>query len=196
MPDAIRLFLSAVSDEFGDYRKQLRSDLTSYNIDVKVQEDFKELGKLLLDKLDTYIMACDAVIHLIGDMTGQVALDPSVEAIRNRYPDLLEKLRPLKGALLSEISYTQWEAWLAIYHEKVLVIAKAADNAPRGSHYARTTQSLKSQQDHLQRLNSIERFPGFTFTSPDNLAKQLAFGTIIQLLGEFFYPSLTVRFTK
>jgi hypothetical protein len=86
-------------------------------------------------------------------MTGEVALDPSVEAIRNRYPDLLEKLRPLKGALLSEISYTQWEAWLAIYHEKRLVIAKAADNAPRGPDYARTSQSLKSQQDHLQRLN-------------------------------------------
>jgi hypothetical protein len=55
MPDAIKLFLSAVSKEFGDYRKQLRSDLTSHNIEVKVQEDFKELGILLLDKLDTYI---------------------------------------------------------------------------------------------------------------------------------------------
>jgi hypothetical protein len=69
----VRIFLSAVSDEFADYRDQLRSDLTRHNVEVKVQEDFKDYGSVTLDKLDLYITTCDAVVHLIGDMTGSDA---------------------------------------------------------------------------------------------------------------------------
>jgi hypothetical protein len=49
------IFISAVSDEFRDYRDQLRADLTRHNVEVKVQEDFKNLGGGTLEKLDTYI---------------------------------------------------------------------------------------------------------------------------------------------
>jgi hypothetical protein len=47
----VRIFLSAVSDEFLDYRDQIRHDLTRHNVEVKVQEDFKDLGTVTLDKL-------------------------------------------------------------------------------------------------------------------------------------------------
>ena len=43
------------------------------------------------------------------------------------YPGLPRKFPPL-GEVLEKgepISYTQWEAWLALYHSKVLLIAKA-----------------------------------------------------------------------
>ena len=40
----VRIFLSTVSAEFRDYREQLRHDLTRHNVEVKVQEDFKDLG--------------------------------------------------------------------------------------------------------------------------------------------------------
>jgi hypothetical protein len=69
----VRIFLSTVSDEFRDYRDQLRRDLTRHNVEVKVQEDFKDLGTVTLDKLDAYIAHCDAVVHLVGDMTGTAA---------------------------------------------------------------------------------------------------------------------------
>jgi hypothetical protein len=36
---------------------------------------------------------------------------------------------------------TQWKAWLALYHGKLLVIAKADDAAPRGPKYAPTDDS-------------------------------------------------------
>ncbi len=65
---SISVFLSTVSDEFRAYRDLLRGDLTRHNVAVKVQEDFKDLGGLTLDKLDVYIAHCDAVVHLIGDM--------------------------------------------------------------------------------------------------------------------------------
>ncbi len=70
MPAAAKIFLSTVSDEFRAYRDQLRSDLTRPNVDVKVQEDFRDQGRGALDALDVYIAGCDAVVHLAGDMTG------------------------------------------------------------------------------------------------------------------------------
>ena len=138
-----RIFLSAVSDEFRDYRDQLRHDLTRPNVEVKVQEDFKDLGSVTLDKLDVYIAACDAVVHLVGDMTGAAAKAESTKAIVTKYTDLMDKLPPLRQTLESrlDISYTQWEAWLALYHDKLLLIAKAHRTAPRGPRFAPTDAS-------------------------------------------------------
>jgi hypothetical protein len=52
---SVRIFMSTMSDEFHDYRDQLCHDLMRHNGEVKVQEDFKELGTVTLDKLDVYI---------------------------------------------------------------------------------------------------------------------------------------------
>src|SRR4051812_27569341 len=116
MSVSVRIFLSAVSDEFRACRDQLRSDLTRHNVEVKVQEDFKDSGTGTLDNLDRYIASCDAVVYLVGNMTGADADSASVRAIRAKNPDLANDLPPL-GKALDEgtaISYTQWEAWLAL----------------------------------------------------------------------------------
>jgi hypothetical protein len=84
---AVRIFLSTVSDEFRDYRDQLRHDLTRHNVEVKVQEDFKDLGTVTLDKLDVYIKNCHAVVHLVGDMTGASAKPESTRSLLVKYPD-------------------------------------------------------------------------------------------------------------
>jgi hypothetical protein len=94
----VRIFLSTVSDEFRDYRDQLRHDLTRHNVEVKVQEDFKDLGTVTLDKLDVYITNCDAVVHLVGDMTGAAAKPESTESVLAKYPDLPDRLPPLRSA--------------------------------------------------------------------------------------------------
>ncbi|HZY59161.1 MAG TPA: hypothetical protein VFE56_05325 [Candidatus Binataceae bacterium] len=182
---SIRVFLSTVSDEFRDYRDQLRRDLTRLNVEVKVQEDFKDLGSATLDQLDVYIAACDAVVHLVGDMTGAAAKAESTKAIVGKYADLMDKLPPLRQPLENrlDISYTQWEAWLALYHDKLLLIAKADANAPRWPQFAPTEASRAAQRMHLERLRAFERYPGCTFTSPDNLAKQILSGAILDLLA-------------
>ena len=183
---SVSVFLSTVSDEFRDYRDRLRSDLTRHNVEVKVQEDFKDYGSVTLDKLDLYIRYCDAVVHLVGDMTGANAKPASTNAILAKYPDITEKLPPLKEVLKNGlgISYTQWEAWLALYHGKVLLIAKADVAAPRGADYAPTDVSRAAQRAHLERLERIEHFPGYYFTSSDNLASHIAYTTILDLLAE------------
>jgi hypothetical protein len=130
MSASAKIFLSTVSDEFRAYRDQLRSDLTRPNVEVKVQEDFKDQGRGTLDELDVYIAGCDAVVHLAGDMIGSAPGEPALRALRAKYPDLADKLPPLGEALQSEagVPYTQWEAWLALYHGKLLFIAKAAED--------------------------------------------------------------------
>jgi hypothetical protein len=181
---SVKIFLSIVSDEFRAYRDQLRADLTRHNVEVKVQEHFKDYGGVTLEKLDIYISACDAVVHLVGDMTGAAAKPASTQAILTKYPDITERLPPLRKPLErgEDISYSQWEAWLALCHGKALLIAQADKGAPRGPNYKSTEISRAAQQAHLDRLRAVERYPGCTFSSPDQLAKWILSTAILDLL--------------
>lgn len=168
----IQIFLSAVSAEFRSYRDALRRDLDRPNVTVKVQEDFIATGTETLDMLDHYIRQCDAVIHLVGDITGALAQAPSIRVIGHRYPDLAERLpvlAPFLGVDAPALSYTQWEAWLALYHRKVLIVA-VPDGATRDEHYRLDEVERAAQQQHLKRLAAVERYPGFSFTNADRLA--------------------------
>jgi hypothetical protein len=49
-------------------------------VGVKVQEDFIAGGVLTLEKLVLYLQECDALIDLVGDMTGAIASDIAVGA--------------------------------------------------------------------------------------------------------------------
>ena len=186
MSESVKIFLSTVSDEFRAYRDQLRTDLTRHNVEVKVQEDFVDLGGDTLDKLDVYIAHGDAVVHLVGDMTGSGPLKRDVEALLAKYPALSADLPPLADALGAgaEVSYTQWEAWLALYHRKRLFIAKAADVAERGPKHAPTVVSRDAQTAHLARLRALKRYPGCEFNGPDNLAKHVLTTGILDLLAK------------
>src|SRR5262249_10113249 len=141
-----------------------------------VQEDFIATGTATLDKLDLYIRQCDAVVHLVGDMTGALAQAPSLAVIRQRYPDMDKRLPPLGQFLQPDapaLSYTQWEAWLALYHGKVLIIAVPQDGAPRDERYCLDEEQRAAQQGHLSRLASIERYPEIRFANADRLAVEL-----------------------
>jgi tetratricopeptide (TPR) repeat protein len=183
---AISVFLSTVSDEFRAYRDQLVHDLTRQNVAVKVQEDFKDLGGDTLAKLDAYIADCDAVVHLVGDMCGSSADETQQRALVAKHSDLQSKLPQLGEALKNNTSipYTQWESWLALYHDKSLLIAKAKATAPRGPKYAPNDVSRAAQIEHLDRLKAFHRYSGSEFGSPDELAKQIAYTAILDLLAE------------
>ncbi len=64
------------------------------------------------------------------------------------------------------------------------MIAKAAAGAPRGPRFAPTDASRAAQADHLERLKAFNRYPGSEFASPDELAKQIAYTAILDLLVE------------
>jgi hypothetical protein len=112
------IFLSTVSNEFRSYRDRLAEKLKRPNLWVHVQEDFIAAGTEALDKLDDYIRECEAVAHLVGDMTGAMASPSVVAAIKERYPDLATRFPPLAETLSAgapALSHTQWEAFLALY---------------------------------------------------------------------------------
>jgi hypothetical protein len=180
----VRIFISAVSREFASYRDLLRSYLARPNVTVHIQEDFIAGGLPTLDKLDRYIKECDAIVHLVGDMTGAMARPASLQHIIDCYPDLIEKLPELKPAFdgVLDLSYTQWEAYLAIYHKKDLLVAVPAVSAPReASTYIKSADQQAAQHAHLLRLKRYERFP-VTFKDGENLALQLFHSTLYDLL--------------
>jgi hypothetical protein len=168
----VRIFLSTVSSEFRSYRDRLAEKLKRPNLSVHVQEDFIAAGTETLDKLDDYIRECEAVVHLVGVMTGAMASPSAVAAIKERYPDFATRFPPLAESLSTGtplLSYTQWEAFLALYHRKVLIIATPADGAPRDPTYRKIETENTAQQAHLQRLESCHRHPEITFANADDL---------------------------
>lgn len=121
---------------------------------------------------------------MIGDMCGSSADETQQRALLAKHPKLSEKLPPLGEALENGLClpYTQWEAWLALHHGKTLLIAKAKTAAPRGPNYAPTDAARVAQVEHLGRLKALHRYPGSEFGSPDELAKQIAYTAILDLL--------------
>ena len=113
-----RVFVSAVSSEFGEARSLVGSDLRARGIEVKVQEDFRQEGgsDTTLALLHDYIAGCDAVVAVVGRRSGSV---PPAAAVA-RFGVLLPR-----G--LGAASYTQWEVLFARHHHKRLSLFHADD---------------------------------------------------------------------
>lgn len=114
-----RVFLSAVTSEFGKARDALSADLRSRGVAVSVQSDFRQEAKTdtLLAKLHDYIWGCDAVVCLVGKRAGEV---PPLGAA--------ERFLAILPAGFSQASYTQWEFFFARQHKKRLSIYVATDD--------------------------------------------------------------------
>jgi hypothetical protein len=167
------MFLSAVTSEFGLYRDPIRRALSLPEMTITIQEELIPTGTVTLDKLDRYVSESDAVIHLVGDMTGAMAMPASAAFIRDRYPDFAERVPAAASALApggAPLSYTQWEALLALYHGKPLLIATPTENARRGPRYQKVAEEVALQQEHLARLANGDHHPEIMFSNDSELA--------------------------
>src|SRR5262249_15339310 len=164
-----RVFISCVSGDFENadarfpgFRSALPSYLTRADCEVKIQEDFRQDGQILaVAKLDDYIRNCAAVIHLVGAKTGAITDARSVAKYLRAEANFLEKYPDLRAQLgdFSGLTYTQWEAFLALHHGVNLFI------------YA-TEDAATGQQAHLDRLKSVSRYPS-RFADTSDLLGQL-----------------------
>jgi len=161
MSGSKKLFLSAVTSEFGAYRTLLSQDLKRPTLAVHVQEDFVVTGGKTMAKLDAYLRECDGVIHLVGKATGAAPSAAEVATLLATYPDFGARLPPLAAALRNTqpgLSYTQWEAYLALYHGKPLFVYRPTDfeldslHVPRGALFARDAAQEQAQREHYCRL--------------------------------------------
>lgn len=164
MSENKQLFLSAVSDEFRPFRALLASDLKRPDLAIATQEDFIVTGGSTLEKLDTYLRHCDAVIHLVGKAAGALPPEPAVAALLARYPDLADRLTPLADRLRLPqpgFSYTQWEAYLAIYHRRPLFVYRPTDfdldilDVPRDPKFVYDPADAQAQQEHYARIRKL-----------------------------------------
>ena len=156
------IFISAVSDEFKNHRQRIRHELDRPGLRIEIQESFLAFSDPVLVELDDYIRKCNAVVQIVGHKSGVCASPANVSAIMRRYPDLAAQLH-LEQSFLNELSYTQWEAWLAVRHHKKLFLVPgvAADDA----------LVSESQSAHLQSLESkgYYRSEKLRFTSEDSM---------------------------
>jgi len=156
-------------------------------VTIHVQEDFIPTGTETLDKLDLYVKDCDAVVHLVGDRTGAWAKPATLQTLKARYPDLAERLPTLRPSIETgepPLSYTPWEAYLAVYHRKVLLIAVAAPEAPRDGNLPIDAQQQVSQLAHRERLQQLGRYAEITFANKDRLIAEVSLSTVLDLLAK------------
>ncbi len=180
----IQLFLSTVSAEFKGYREVLRRNLNLPDVTIQIQEDFIAGGVPTLDKLDRYIRECDAVIHLAGDGVGSLAKPRSIDYLNEHYPELASHFPALAGFLSPDgpsLSYTQWEAWLALLHGRKLLICVPTPKARREKGFTCDPQQQVLQQEHLARLRGLEAYPEVTFRSIDHLTWQIQSSLFLEL---------------
>jgi serine/threonine protein kinase len=168
-----KVFLSCVTKEFGPHRDKLAHDLQMPNVKVEWQESFVETGHTTLDKLDGYIQGCNEVIHIVGFAAGSIALSPEVASLLKKYPDLIERVSCLKEPLAQDpppITYTQWEAWLAIYHGVPCYVYRAEPSAPRAPGFVEDSEQKRFQEEHWKRLESAGKDRG-TFQDEQHLCR-------------------------
>lgn len=144
-PDGV--FISCVSDEFEKagapfpgLRGQLRAYLARTRSNVRVQEDFPQAAVDTVQKLADEVRPRAVVIHLIGEKPGAIAHAAAVAEYLKAEPDFLAQYPELRDHLgdFSGISYTQWEAFIALHHDIPLLV------------YA--TYKAVAQQTHIDRL--------------------------------------------
>jgi hypothetical protein len=119
MAAEFRIFLSAVSSEFGAARDAVANDLQARGLELRVQRSFhQEPGAdTLLRLLHDYIRECSALVCVIGKRSG--ACPP---------PAAAAEFAHLLAAGITQTSYTQWEFFFArAYKRRLSLYIAAAD---------------------------------------------------------------------
>jgi Tetratricopeptide repeat/Domain of unknown function (DUF4062) len=106
-----RVFLSAVTSEFGEARDTLAASLRSRDLLLRVQSDFRQQAgsDTTLRKLHGYIHDCTAVVCILGRRSGAMPPVAAAEPFVHMLP-----------AGVTEASYTQWEFFFARHYKRRL----------------------------------------------------------------------------
>lgn len=107
-----RIFISAVSNELGHYRREVARVFRRKGLEVCDQEHFSQGPATLIERLSDYIQQCDAVVLSVGERCGAFPSDAHAAAL-GKIP-IFEQYRAAAGQ--TRVSYTQWEFILAKHH--------------------------------------------------------------------------------
>lgn len=145
------VFLSTVASEFGELHQRLETLLQqTKRLQVRHYDDFGPHGVKTLEKLEQEVANSQVVLHVLGAQPGARPPVSQVKAFLARFPSL-EQHYPKVAADARQglVSYTQWEAWLALLLGKKLYLYQLKDE----------TDKTPSQQRHAQRLRDAKIYP-------------------------------------
>jgi hypothetical protein len=148
-PQEFRIFISAVTSEFGNARDEIANDLSARGLLVKVQPQFRQEAdtETTLAKLNKYISGCFAVVHIAGVKSGRFPGEDEAKPFRDMLPPDVARA-----------SYTQWEFHLARHHKRRLSIYIAkADHQPDEPTSTNVDDDLALQAEHIRRLEKLDR---------------------------------------
>jgi Domain of unknown function (DUF4062) len=175
------ILISCVTDEFKDHRTILDTYLRRAKLETVIQEHFGQEAVDTLEKLDNRIKECDAVVHLIGEKSGSVAAPQQVRRLLARFnkegrPFLGQQSEALRSALgnFADLTYTEWEAFLALHHKKPLYV------------YATAQGKMEQEKRHCTRLGlgDPKRYVEAFISKEDLFPKVLAdLGSFTQTLS-------------
>src|SRR5215470_17548242 len=160
--DEFRIFLSAVSSEFGKARDAVAADLRAREAVLRVQSDFRqEAGSdTTLKKLHDYIRDCSAVVCVIGTRSG--ACPPAAAAA---------PFRKMLPSGIVEASYTQWEFFFARHYERHLSIYIANPDYPPDQPAPTTADRPDLQQALVRYIVEEQGLDRSYFPNVDQLAR-------------------------
>jgi tetratricopeptide (TPR) repeat protein len=152
------VFLSCVTSEFGDLRPRLARMVRRTHLQVRHQADFAHRGVLTLHKLEEEVIASDVVFHILGRRCGSAPPQDQVKAFLQHHPDFEQRFPEVAAAGRGgAVTYTQWEAWFALYFGKRLCVFKVI--ATSGGPLPDTDPEHASQKAHEERLLEQEAYP-------------------------------------
>jgi acetoin utilization deacetylase AcuC-like enzyme len=157
------IFLSMASDDFRQFRPLLAEILERSGTRVDYQERFENSAEDTVIKLANKIVhpvrgVCDLVIHVIGHSPGSVPGKSEIANYFNHFGNrdtFLQNEPELRNAIgdLSDVTYTQWEALLAIEHGiDMLVYADSAIPTDQDIRIPTNCDHPCSSNQHLSRL--------------------------------------------
>ncbi|HYH68996.1 MAG TPA: hypothetical protein VD866_30155 [Urbifossiella sp.] len=134
----LTFFLSAASGEFegpGSTYPGMRTNLAALlekgGLRPLEQGRFRQWSVDTLEKLAGYISESAVVVHVVGQVPGAFAAQRAVDRFLETSPNFLRNNPKLRRSLgeFRGITYTQWEAYLALHLGKPLFVYRTADAA-------------------------------------------------------------------
>lgn len=158
------IFLSTVTAEFGPLRKRLAALVQrTKQRHVRHQDDFIQRGNLTLHVLEEEIRSSGVVLHVIGAESGSVPPAEQVAALLERRKDFATRFPEVTQlARQTQVTYTQWEAWLALYFHKSLCRYLVPGRFPSAGVPVPLSAAHQSQRDHADRRKQRNVFPTST----------------------------------
>lgn len=170
------IFLSCVTKEFGRYRPLVATRLKRCSIGCVFQEEFEYTECDTITKLCDYLIHCDVVVHLVGRGAGFPAESKAVDEFLNflqhdpqapmRRQEFLRTAARFEvdEQRMRELTYTQWEALLALCFDKHFIPLKPSgvisDGHPKEPPFQETESDRSRQDRHLEWLKYVARkFP-------------------------------------